>query len=88
MDTMQSSIVSKKSAAHDKPLPAYSIFEDQPEMYDSLSNGECFQKPKFDYRSYLRERNNKVIFAPGNVFQADDKEDSDESSEDSTGGIP
>ena len=37
-------------------------------MYDSLSNGQRFQKPKFDYKAYIKNALVSPIKAPSDVF--------------------
>ena len=37
-------------------------------MYDSLSNGQRFQKPKFDYKAYIKNALVSPIKAPNDVF--------------------
>ena len=37
-------------------------------MYDSFSNGERFQKPKFDYKAYIKNALVSPIRAPSDVF--------------------
>ena len=46
------------------------------EMYDSLQNGDCFQKPKFDYRTYNRDRRSVPIVAPSDIFKPLEDEES------------
>ena len=40
-------------------------------MYDSLTNGETFRKPKFDYKSYVTQALVKPMKAPNDAFLPD-----------------
>ena len=42
-------------------------------MYDSLTNGETFRKPKFDYKSYVTQALVKPMKAPNNAFMPGQK---------------
>jgi len=49
LETMQSSITSTSSLRQ----ALYQLHKrSELQMYDSLSNGECFQKPKFDFQEF------------------------------------
>ena len=60
-------------------------------MYDSLTNGESFQKPKFDYKAYIKSALSKPIKAPEDAFLPRaglDDESGSESDEDEELKIP
>ena len=57
-------------------------------MYNSLNNGDCFQKPKFDYKTYMTEALMQPIQAPDDVFKPKiTSKDSSEDDDDEDNGL-
>ena len=54
METMQSSMTSNHHRMNQSQSPSKDD-ELRTDMYESLTNGDCFAKPKFDYSQYEKE---------------------------------
>jgi len=39
------------------------------DMYESLTNGECFSQPKFEYSQYEKIKNESAMVAPNDAFK-------------------
>lgn len=48
----------------------------QPEMYESLTNGDCFAKPKFNFEEFQLQAEQSML-APSDAFKpvSEDEED-------------
>ncbi len=81
LETMQSSITSTQTLK--RTLEQLSKYGDEGLcMYESITNGDCIQKPQFDYQEFVRTQNEKPIIAQSDIFTANQVEDSDEESKD------
>ena len=47
-------------------------------MYDSLNNGQCFQKPRFNYKEYIKAALISPIKAPADAFKPHSFESDDD----------
>ncbi len=82
LETMQSSITSTQTLK--RTLEQLSKYSNEGLcMYESITNGECIQKPQFDYQEFVRTQNEKPIFAQSDIFTtANQVDDGEEESKD------
>ena len=82
METLESSIVSNKNQRFS---PVKDEESKQLEMYDSLTDGQTFQRPQFDFATYRQEQLVPAIKAEADAFKQrhipDDSSDSARSSD-------
>ena len=38
-------------------------------MYESLTNGDCFAKPKFNYEEFKQQQVEEAVLAPSDAFK-------------------
>ena len=82
LETLQSSMDSQKTVRRLNPgKQDSSEVSCELEMYNSLSNGTCFKPPSFDYKTYMKSKNEPVISAPADIFKPREPDCSEDSSD-------